>query len=97
MSIPALYSAGAPIGQSWPALSWPALYWEYDVTADDDTDLPYMGRTFRCATTGGDVAVMQLDGSTMIHKSLEAGQQVNGLFKRLLATGTTATGIAIGY
>ncbi|GGY51545.1 spike base protein, RCAP_Rcc01079 family [Parvularcula lutaonensis] len=64
----------------------------FSVGPDDAADLitPIRGLM---VTTGGDVSVMTTGGDTATLPSLQSGVQYAVLATRILATGTTATGI----
>lgn len=62
------------------------------ITPDDDLDLAEIIRGLMVGGAG-DVAVTMLDGSTGTLPGLQPGVQYTGLFRRILATGTDATGI----
>ena len=68
----------------------------FDVTPDDNADLPYMTRAIM-VTASGDVSVTYKDGSSHTLPGLLAGVQYTGQFRRIRATGTTATGIKGQY
>ncbi|NBW14211.1 MAG: hypothetical protein EBR82_40050 [Caulobacteraceae bacterium] len=54
-------------------------------------------RSFQCAV-GGDVALQYPDGSTQVWPACVAGvQHPHFGFVKILSTGTTATGIVIGF
>lgn len=74
---------GAVGGQSW--------------TPSDTTRLPRPPRGFQVGVAG-DVAVEYKDGTTVVWPACIAGviHPHNG-FTRILATGTTATGVVVAY
>lgn len=64
----------------------------FDVTPDDGVDLPSLPRALM-VSGGGDLAVVLKDGSTLTLPGLAAGVIYAIRTVRILATGTTATGI----
>ena len=68
----------------------------FDVTPDDNTDLPQMIKTFM-VMTAGDVAVVFKDGTEGVFPGCLVGVQYAGQLRRIKATGTTATGIKAQY
>ena len=64
----------------------------FDVTPDDTTDLAPLPRALMVSTVG-DVAVRFPDGSDMILPGLSPGVIYPLRAARVLATGTTATGL----
>lgn len=73
----------------------------YAVTPADATDLPFaiqpMGTRALYVTGAGNVAVNLAGGGTAVLTGLVAGQIVIISVTRILATGTTATGILALY
>jgi hypothetical protein len=76
----------------------------YPVTPADGTDLPSGGvngvtqqTQFLEATGAGNIAVNLFGGGTATLTGLAAGQRVRVGATRVLATGTTATGILAHY
>lgn len=63
-----------------------------DIVPDDATDLASLPRALM-VTTGGDVAVEFRDGAQLVLPSLTPGVIYPIRAKRVLATGTSATGI----
>ena len=63
-----------------------------EVTPNDGADLTVMTRALMVATAG-DVAVVMKDGTTGTLPGLQPGVPYPVRVKRILATGTTATGI----
>lgn len=64
----------------------------FDATPDDSADLPTLPRALIVAG-GGDVALVFKDGTSMTLPGLSAGVIYPVRIARILATGTTATGI----
>lgn len=64
----------------------------FDVTPSDGTDLPTLPRALMVAS-GGDVAVILKDGTSLTLPGLATGVIYPVRAARILATGTTATGI----
>lgn len=64
----------------------------FDVTPDDGADLTTLPRALMVAV-GGDVAVILKDGTSVTLPGLAAGVMYPVRTTRILATGTTATGI----
>ncbi len=64
----------------------------FDVTPDDGADLPTLPRALMIAG-GGDVALVFKDGTTLTLPGLSTGVIYPVRATRILATGTTATGI----
>lgn len=73
----------------------------YAVTPADATDLPFapqtMGTRALFVTVGGNVSVNLAGGGTAVLTGLVAGQVLPISVTRVLATGTTATGILALY
>ncbi|PCI45034.1 MAG: hypothetical protein COB49_10485 [Alphaproteobacteria bacterium] len=74
-----------------PGLTGPVIG-GFDVTPDDGADLSVLPRALMVAG-GGDVAVVLKDGSGLTLPGLAAGVIYPVRAARILATGTTATGI----
>ena len=74
-----------------PNLTGPAIG-GFDITPDDGADLAALPRALMVAS-GGDVAVRFPDGSTLILPGLTPGMIYPLRPSRVLAAGTTATGI----
>lgn len=74
-----------------PSASGPADY-GFAITPDDDTDLPFITRSVLAAGAG---VIKWRNGLSddVQHTSVEAGERVPIKALRILATGTTATGI----
>lgn len=72
-------------------LESPALYGAV-VTPNDSTDIAHAVRAIRVATAG-DLAVMWRDGTTLTILAVQVGEILPIRVRRVLATGTTATGI----
>lgn len=66
-----------------------------DITPSDNADLEIMTRAIMI-TTAGDVAVVMQDGSTGTIPALQPGVPYPFRIRRILATGTVATGI-VGF
>lgn len=82
----ALHQSGLTSPPSWAAA----------VTPDDNVDLPKVPRALECRTDGTVVCIM-LDDTVAVTRYIIAGTQLSGLVRRVLASGTTATGIvAVG-
>jgi hypothetical protein len=64
----------------------------FEVTPDDGADLTIMPRALMVAG-GGDVSVILKDGTSLTLPGLAAGVMYPVRTRRILATGTTATGI----
>ena len=54
-------------------------------------------RAFRVFTTAGNVTVETPDGATVTYNAVAVGTVIEQKFKRIMATGTTATGIEAIY
>lgn len=67
----------------------------FAITPSDSADLPTVTREIRITGSGGTIAVVWLDGSTTT-EPIESGAAASWRVRRVLATGTTATGIK-GY
>ena len=78
-------------GAFTPGLTGPIIG-GFDVTPDDATDLALMPRGIM-VTNAGDVAVVLPDDTTLTLPGLAVGNIYPVRVKRILATGTTATGI----
>ncbi|TMV05598.1 hypothetical protein FGK63_16275 [Ruegeria sediminis] len=74
-----------------PNLTGPAVG-GFDIVPDDGTDLPALPRALM-VTVGGDVAVQFRDGATLTLPGLTPGVIYPLRPVRVLATGTTATGL----
>ena len=64
----------------------------FDITPDDATDLTTLPRALMVTGTG-DMAVVLKDGATLTLPGLAVGVIYPFRVRRILATGTTATGI----
>lgn len=64
----------------------------FDVVPDDGADLDVLPRAIMVATAG-DLAVIMKDGSTATLPALQPGVPYPVRARRILASGTTATGI----
>lgn len=64
----------------------------FDIVPDDAADLPAVTRAFM-VTTGGAVAVQLLSGDTLTLPGLTPGVVYPFRVVRVLASGTTATGL----
>lgn len=64
----------------------------FDITPNDGADLPTLPRALMVAG-GGDIAVVMQDGTSLTLPGLAAGVIYPVRTSRILATGTTATGI----
>ncbi|MCB1493210.1 MAG: hypothetical protein KDJ77_15685 [Rhodobiaceae bacterium] len=64
----------------------------FAITPDDNNDLAEVTRGLMVAS-GGDVAVVTLDGDAVTLPALAAGVQYAFRIVRVKATGTTATGL----
>lgn len=62
------------------------------ITPDDGTDLGFPIRGLMVGTAG-DVAILTTGGDTVTLPALQPGAQYAVLARRVLATGTTATGL----
>ncbi|MES2462069.1 MAG: hypothetical protein V4671_15905 [Armatimonadota bacterium] len=67
------------------------------VTPDDDTDLPTAPCNGLWVGSDGDVAVVDRDGNEATFANVPGGSILPVRAVRVLATGTTATGIVAGY
>jgi hypothetical protein len=65
------------------------------ITPDDSQNLPSTTRQLRVSGTGGQVSVVWLDGTSTI-EPVVTGDVFDWRIVRVLATGTTATGLR-GY
>lgn len=74
-----------------PNLTGPAVS-GFDITPDDNVDLPTLPRALM-VTGGGDVAVQFRDGSSLVLPGLTPGVIYPLRPARILASGTTATGL----
>lgn len=74
-----------------------ASYDGYAVTPSDTVDLPNGPTNALYVTGAGNVAVNLYDGGTATLTGLAAGQIVEINAARVLATGTTATGVSALY
>lgn len=63
-----------------------------EVTPNDAADLPFVARNLYIGGAG-DLTVTLLSGATVTYVGLPAGYEKQGRFKRVHATGTTATDI----
>lgn len=65
------------------------------VTPDDANDLASAGRCFGLRVTGAGNIVVYMDGRTNNARTIAvvANETIYGAFSRVLATGTTATGL----
>lgn len=75
----------------WPDLSSPATG-IFDIVPSDASDISTVTRSIMVATVG-DVAVVMKDGTTGVLPALSPGVPYPVRVTRVLATGTTATGI----
>jgi hypothetical protein len=67
----------------------------FPIVPNDASDLPEVTRQIRVTGTGGNLAVVWPDGTQTI-EPVAAGETFDWRLTRILATGTTATGIR-GY
>ena len=74
-----------------PSLDGPAIG-GFDIAPDDQNDLPKLTRALMVSTLG-DVTLTLQDGSTLTLAGLAPGQVYPLRAGRVLATGTSATGI----
>jgi hypothetical protein len=65
---------------------------QYDVTPDDDADLPQAAVALYVGGEG-DVAVADFQNHTAVFKDVPVGTWLYGQFRRVLDTGTDATNI----
>lgn len=63
----------------------------YNVTPSDTVANPGFG--FRVGTTAGDVAILTGAGRTLTIPAVQVGETIAVVFAKILATGTTATGV----
>lgn len=73
-----------PDASLYPALSY------YAITPDDTVNLPNMGRTLYVGT-GGDVALVNSSDQIVIHTNVPSGSKLVCFYKRVNATGTSAS------
>ena len=64
----------------------------YEITPDDNVDLPQTANAIYIGGDG-DIVLVSPDGSTLTFTGLLAGNILPWKAKRILATGTTATGL----
>lgn len=64
-----------------------------NITASDVTVYDPVIKAFRVGSTAGDVAVVDFEDNTVTIPNVQVGERIDGLYKQILATGTTATGI----
>jgi hypothetical protein len=67
----------------------------FPIQASDTADLPWTTRQIRVTGAAGDIAVIWSSGAQTI-EPVQAGETLDWRITRVLATGTTATGIR-GY
>lgn len=67
-----------------------------EITPDDSTDLTQPSRALYVGT-GGDVAVQMIDGTSATFAGVAGGSFLPLRVDRVLATGTTASGIVAIY
>jgi hypothetical protein len=77
-----------------PALSSP-LVGAFPIQPDDGADLPSVTRQLRVTGAGGEIAVLWAAGGQTV-EPVSAGDILDWRLRRVLATGTTATGLR-GY
>ncbi len=63
------------------------------VTKSDTDDLKYPIRAFRVGGATGDVTILNSDGTTCAYLAVAQGETVPACTRRIMSTGTTATGI----
>lgn len=80
-----------PFARSHPSLTGPATA-GFAVTPDDAADLPQVTRALYVGG-GGTLAVQMMNGETLAFTGLQGGSLLPVRTGRVLATGTTATGI----
>ncbi len=68
----------------------------YAVIPSDTEDLPAVSRGVYLGTAG-DISVVMKDGSSLVWKNLAAGIVYPFRVSRILATGTTAADIVVGW
>lgn len=63
-----------------------------------DADFPFASEVYGImCTVGGVVSVRNAEDGSTVLLPIVAGQTIPGRFSRVNATGTTATGIVVGY
>lgn len=67
----------------------------FPIVPNDAVDLPNVTRQLRITGQGGMLAVLWLDGAQTL-EPVAAGETLDWRIRRVLATGTTATGVR-GY
>jgi hypothetical protein len=83
-----------PSGFATPALISPLLG-GFAITPSDSSDLPNVTRQIRVTGASGAIAVTWFDGSSTI-EPVVGGETLDWRIVRVLASGTTATGLR-GY
>lgn len=73
-----------PDASIYPALSY------YAISTSDSVNLPNLGRTLYVGS-GGDVAVVNTSDQVVLHKNVPDGGKLIVFFKRVNATGTSAS------
>lgn len=66
------------------------------VTPNDSNDLSPFARSLRIGT-GGTVTVQNFRGESVLFSNVQDGETLPCLVKRVMSTGTTATGIVAYY
>lgn len=64
----------------------------FAITPNDTADLAIATRQIRITGSAGNIAVVWVDGSTSV-EPVAAGETLDWRIRRVLATGTTATGL----
>ena len=67
----------------------------FSITPNDATDLAIITRQIRITGSAGNLSVVWVDGSSSV-ETVAAGETLDWRIRRVLSTGTTATGIR-GY
>ncbi|MEI7443274.1 MAG: hypothetical protein WCK28_00150 [Burkholderiales bacterium] len=76
-----------------PLLGDPGLRWQA-VTKDDNADLPFIPRAVYVGNAGDMTVVDYFDRTTLI-PNVPGGSVLPGRFKKILASGTTASGFVL--
>lgn len=67
------------------------------VVPSDSADLPNVAREIWCKGTPGDIVFEMVGNATAVTYPIATGEKLTGFFRRIKATGTTATNIWMGY
>lgn len=77
-----------------PSLSSP-IEGGFTITPDDNADLPHVTRQIYVTGNAGNISVVWRNGTTSL-EPVQTGDVLDWRIKRVMATGTTATGLR-GY